>query len=295
MGSDEARSGNKCILSTWCAPRLGLLFFIGLTTTLPADAIARRQQLLRFDHDVGLFAQEKAREKQGIMDWCDLWFNHTENRKRGLNRAFQAQVEIGDMEFGTPQIKPESIKVEHLYEATFEGGTRSSSLMEITQTKKITKSNTLETFWGFESNSTSTIEAGIPLILKITFGYGLEVIIHKVKTEVSRTTEEVSLAMNVTIPPRKIVKVTWLATKVTTDVPWTVKVKISGHFVVEFKDSNVGRHQQVFSVGDLPDYFPELKKIDKDTVEYISKGVLSIEQADKLTVKVREEPVSQGK
>lgn len=79
------------------------------------------------------------------------------------------------------------------------------------------------------------------------------------------------------------------------DVPWTVKVKISGHFVVEFKDSNVGRHQQVFSVGDLPDYFPELKKIDKDTVEYISKGVLSIEQADKLTVKVREESVSQGK
>lgn len=72
------------------------------------------------------------------------------------------------MEFGTPEIKPESTKVEHLYEATFEGRTRSSSLMEIIQFKKITKSNTLETFWGFESNSTSTIEAGIPLIFKVT-------------------------------------------------------------------------------------------------------------------------------
>lgn len=295
MASDEAGSGNKCILLTWCAAELGILFFIGLTTTSSADAVARRPHFLKFDHDVLLFAKEKAREKQGVVDWCDLWFNHTENRKRRLNRAFQAQVEIGDMEFGTPQIKPESIKVEHLYEATFEGSTRSSSLMEIIQTKKIIKSNTLETFWGFESNSTSTIEAGIPLILKMAFGYGLEVIIHKVKTEVSSTTEEVSLAMNVTIPPRKRVKVTWLATKVTTEVPWTVKVKISGQFVVEFKDSNVGRHQQVFSVADLPEYFPELKKIGEDTIEYISKGVLSFEQADKLTVKVREESASQGK
>lgn len=77
-------------------------------------------------------------------------------------------------------------------------------------------------------------------------------------------------------------------------IPWTVKVKISGQFVVEFKDSNVGRHQQVFSVADLPEYFPELKKIGEDTIEYISKGVLSIEQADKLTVKVREESIGRA-
>lgn len=72
------------------------------------------------------------------------------------------------MEFGPPQVVPESTKVERLYEATFEGNTRSSSLMEITQTKKVHESSTLETFYGFESNSTSTIEAGIPLILKVT-------------------------------------------------------------------------------------------------------------------------------
>lgn len=291
MAPNVADSSNECMLSTWCAARLAILFFLGLMTTAPADAAAQSQHMFKFDKDVGLFAIEKAKENQGIVNWYDLWYNRTENLKRRMNRAFQLQVEIGDMEFGTPQVQPESTKVERLYEATFEGNTRSSSLMEITQTKTVSESSSLETFYGFESNSTSTIEAGIPLILKVRAGYGIEFIIHKVKTEVSETTEEVSLAINVTIPSKKRVTVQWLATKVTTIIPWTVKVKIRGQFVVDFKDSNVGPHQRVYTVTDLVEYFPELKKTGEGEVEYTASGVLKEDKADKLTVKIKEESI----
>lgn len=292
MAPGVAGCDSECLLPTRCAARLVVLFILGLMTTAPEDAVAHRQHMLQLDKDVLLFAKEKAAEMQGVVDWCDIWFNHTENRKRRLNRAYQAQVEIGEMEFGTPQIRPESTKVETLYHTIFDGSTRSTSLMEITQTKSVTNTNTVETFWGFESNSTSTIEAGIPLILKVRAGYGLEVIIHKVKTELSSTTEEVSLAINVTVPSRKRVKVTWLVTKVTTDIPWTVKVKVRGHFVVEYKDSNKGRHQQVYSVADLAEHIPELKKTGEDEVEYTASGVLKDEKADKLTAEVREEAIN---
>lgn len=291
MAPNVADSSNECMLSTWCAARLAVLFFLELMTTAPGDAAVQSQHMFKFDKDVGLFAIEKAKRNQGIVNWYDLWYNRTENLKRRMNRAFQLQVEIGDMEFGTPQVQPESTKVERLYEATFEGNTRSSSLMEITQTKTVSESSSLETFYGFESNSTSTIEAGIPLILKVRAGYGIEFIIHKVKTEVSETTEEVSLAINVTIPSKKRVTVQWLATKVTTIIPWTVKVKIRGQFVVDFKDSNKGPHQQVYTVTDLVEYFPELKKTGEGEIEYTASGVLKEDKADKLTVKIKEESI----
>lgn len=68
-------------------------------------------------------------------------------------------------------------------------------------------------------------------------------------------------------------------------------MKIRGQFVVDFKDSNEGPHQRVYTVTDLVEYYPELKKTGEQEVEYTASGVLKDDKADKLTVRIKEESI----
>ncbi|XP_077538233.1 uncharacterized protein LOC144150251 [Haemaphysalis longicornis] len=295
VGVTTSVSDDDGIVSTRQVARLVVLLFLGAMSTAPVDATQGRHEMFRLDKEAELFAREMAAEAGYVLNWVDLWFNKTENRKRRTNREYQLVVDIGNMEFGKLITKPGSTKVQRLYETTLEGKTKHNTTLEVSEYKQVAKSSSLETFKGFESNSTCTIEGGIPGFVKISAGWGLEVILHKVKTEVDVTKEDVSLAVNITVPPKRRVTVTWLATTVETQLPWTVKVKVRGHFVADFKGAYNGGHQRVYSVADMAPHFDELTRTGEHEVTYTASGILRDVKATRLEVRVKEEKINRGK
>lgn len=250
------------------------------------------------DEAIWLFAKEKASEEQYIVDWVDPWFNNTHNRQRRVNRGYQVSVVMGDMVLGRPEPKPGTTKVQNLYETTFDGKTKQASNLEISETKDVIKTSSVETFKGFESNSTTTIEGGLPGILKVSAGWGIEVIIHRVKTDVTASKEYLSLVVNITVPPKKKVTVRWMVTTMETHIPWTVNVKLRGKFVVEYKGAyDTGRHERIYSITDLVPYFKdELRATGvEDEAEYTAQGMLKDLKAEKVEVRVKEEKLRRKK
>ncbi|XP_077537347.1 uncharacterized protein LOC144149583 [Haemaphysalis longicornis] len=293
----ESVGGKARLLRTLCVTELATVCLLGviMTPLVKASSLSRQREIFRLDADAELFAKEMASQNHYILDWFDLWYNHTKNLKHRTNRGYQLSVVMGNMELGEPAVQMDTAKVATLYENSFENNHRQASTMEISETKQVTKSSILETFHGFESNSTTTIEGGIPGFLKVSAGWGIEVIIHKVKTEVSSTTQQVSLSLNVTIPPKTRVNVRWIVTTTETHIPWTVKVTVRGKFVVQFRGTHNGQHQRIYSITDMARYLPELEVTGEDEVQYTASGVLKDLKAEKLDVRVREESIGRKK
>uniref|UniRef100_A0A4D5S2T5 Putative salivary secreted peptide n=1 Tax=Ixodes scapularis TaxID=6945 RepID=A0A4D5S2T5_IXOSC len=212
--------------------------------------------------------------KHGVkVSWWDMYGNNSQFKwfKVSTNPN-KIVVQAGPIKFGEAKINSLQPKVIYTNWVHNEQPDTSTT----TRVKRSTLLNTTHmqsTERAFSCGFKLSVDAKLPASAGITANVFTNFNLRNLNSESHTETEKYSVKQVVTVPPMRSVKIEWLITDVSREIPWTADIKVTGSFGVRFERRVNGEFLWYYPVTRLRD--PLLKRIGPKVMQFTANGTFA--------------------
>ncbi|CAN7989743.1 unnamed protein product [Ixodes pacificus] len=213
--------------------------------------------------------------KHGVkVSWWDIYGNNSElnwfNVRTHPNKIL---VRASPIKYGEAKINSLQPKVIYTNWAHNEQPNTSTT----TTVKRSTMHNTTHMHSteraAFNCGFKLSVDAELPASAGITANAFTNFNLRNLNSESHTETEKYSIKQVVTVPPLRSVKIEWLITDVSREIPWTADIKVAGSFGVRFETRVNGEFLWYYSVTRLRD--PLFKRIGPKVMQFTTNGTFT--------------------
>ncbi|KAG0435399.1 hypothetical protein HPB47_018512 [Ixodes persulcatus] len=184
--------------------------------------------------------------------------------------TFKVRVTASNFEFGEPI--GEHTRPTEVFTTTYTNEQETDAIHTVTHTYLNTESSSIKLEKGFESQYKTSIQVGVPGIFSAGGEFSFQYTLNKTTYDTKSKTETLSIEVQVAVPRKKTVQVTWYVTNKVMDFPWTATVTVRGWFAFWLDNRVNGHHLWFHPVSALAYIDNNLTAVDSHTVTFEASG-----------------------
>ncbi|XP_042143730.1 uncharacterized protein LOC115325933 [Ixodes scapularis] len=216
------------------------------------------------------YVDDYAAKRQTTAWFYDMWAQHPQLQERGVYKRYQVRVTASNFEFG--EAIGEHTRPTEVFTTTYTNEQKTDAIHTVKQTYLNTEFSTIKLERGFESKYKTSINVGVPGIVSAGGGFSFDYTLNKTTSDTKSKTETLSIELQVAVPSKKTVQVTWYVTNKVVDFPWTATVYVRGWFAFWLNHPVNNHRLWFFPVSVLANIDKNLTVVDSLTVTFEASG-----------------------